>query len=123
MKRLVIILIASLLLLGTVACSAKNEPEALPDPIRVYAYRDSENIMLPSVTLYEDNTFTFSFSTVSSYIGIGTYTVEDDVLTLNTDDGNYTYTFIMKDDTLIFDAERSSKTLWYSGLKDGAVLY
>ena len=123
MKRLVRILIASLLLLGTVACSAKNEPEALPDPIRVYAYRDSENIMLPSVTLYEDNTFTFSFSTVSSYIGIGTYTVEDDVLTLNTDDGNYTYTFIMKDDTLIFDAERSSKTLWYSGLKDGAVLY
>ena len=123
MKRVLPILLALLFLLGATACQSKNDAEPLPAPIRVYAYRDAENIMPPSVTLYEDNTFTFSFSTFSSYIGIGTYTVADDVLTLNTDDGNYTYTFIMKDDTLIFDAERSSKTLWYSGLKDGAVLY
>ena len=123
MKRVLPILLALLFLLGATACAGKPDAEPFYDPVRVYAYRDSENIMLPSVTLYEDNTFTFSFSAISSYIGIGTYTVEDDVLTLNTDDGNYTYTFIMKDDTLIFDAERSSKTLWYSGLKDGAVLY
>ena len=123
MKRILPILLTLLCLLGTSACRSKPAAEPFTAPVRSYSYRDSEEIMPACVSLYEDNTFTFAFSTLSSYIGRGTYTVEDDVLTLYTYDGDFTYTFIMKDDTLIFDAERSSKTLWYSDLKDGAVLY
>ncbi len=78
--------------------------------------------LLPSVTLYENNTFTFFFSLISSYIGHGTFTMTDDRLVLETDAGDgFVYAFTVQDDTLIFDEGASNGFLWYSGITDGTV--
>ena len=78
--------------------------------------------LLPSVTLYEDETFMFFFSLISSYIGHGTYTMTDDRLVLETDAGDgFVYAFTVQEDTLIFDEDASTGFLWYSGITDGTV--
>ena len=62
-----------------------------------------------------------SFSMLSSYAGIGEYTIQDDTLTLKTDDGLYTFIFRMVGDTLVYDQEASGGvSIWE--LKDGVVL-
>ncbi len=89
---------------------------------RVYEFNDSEDIMKTSGIVLNDNgTFSLTFSPISSYLGYGTYKIEDNRLILNTDDGNYTYVFDMVDDTLVFDADASSEQLWFSNITDGSV--
>lgn len=92
-----------------------------PEPVRVYRFEGGE-FAGTSLTLGEDGTFWFVFSLISSYIGHGSYTVQDDRLALKTDDGQFTYVFDMVDDTLVFDAEASSDVVWFSGLVDGSVM-
>lgn len=75
-----------------------------------------------NISLYDSGEFTFSFSVMSSYLGYGTYEIENDRLTLHTDDGEFTYVFDMVGDTLVFDADASSEQIWFSGIYDGAVL-
>lgn len=91
---------------------------------RVYAYRESDSVVKPSISLFEGNRFQFTFSAVSSYLGVGTYTIYDDILVLNTDDGKYRYTFRIDGeniDRLIFDAEASSENIHFGDFEDGAV--
>ncbi|MBP7175800.1 MAG: hypothetical protein KBA53_06235 [Thermoclostridium sp.] len=89
---------------------------------REYRFDDSEDIMKTAgVILNEDGTFTFHFSPLSSYLGYGTYRFYNNRLTLNTDDGYYTYVFDMVEDTLVFDADASSERVWMSGITDGSV--
>ncbi len=76
----------------------------------------------PSLVLYDTGEFSFTFSLISSYWGYGHYTVEDDVLLLRTDDGNFHYQFRMEEGRLIFQADRSSEMVWFSGLHQGSVL-
>ena len=94
-----------------------NEDKA----VRVYMFRDSEKLMKPTFTLYENGTFQITFSVESSYVGIGTYTLVDGRLTLKTDDGNYIYCFDAVDNTYVFDAEASSDMVWFSDMTDGCV--
>lgn len=91
--------------------------------LAAYTYKDSKGAMAPSVTLYEDGEFTFFFSAYSSYIGYGIYKMDEDTLTLRTDDGRFLYTFVIVEDTLVFDGENSSEALWYSNITDGSVFY
>ena len=51
---------------------------------RVYSYRESDSVVKPSISLFEGNRFQFTFSAVSSYLGVGTYAIYDDILVLNT---------------------------------------
>ncbi len=89
---------------------------------RIYRFNDSEDfIKTAEVVLNKDETFTFNFSPISSYLGHGTYKIDGNRLTLNTDDGYYTYVFDMVDDTLVFDADASSEQVWFSGITDGSV--
>ena len=74
------------------------------------------------VVLNKDETFTFNFSPISSYLGYGTYKIDGSRLTLNTNDGYYTYVFDMVANTLIFDADASSEQVWFYGITDGSVL-
>ncbi len=98
----------------------EEEPES--EPIRVYMFLDSYNEPFnPNFALYEDGTFVFNFSPLSSYYCTGTYRYEGDKLILDTRDGLYTYTFTQKDDTMVFDAKNSSEKLWNSDIKDGSV--
>ncbi len=90
--------------------------------IETYVFTDSpEPYGGAGLSLYDDGTFTFTFSVISSYFGYGTYETDGGRLTLNTSDGKFTYVFDMVDDTLVFDTEVSSEQTWFSGMYDGAV--
>lgn len=91
-------------------------------PTHSYTFRDTEEPIQPTVSLFDDGTFSFTFSVISSYWGRGSYELENDRLTLRTDDGMYVYVFDVTDDAILFDAGDSSQQLWFSGLYDGAVL-
>ncbi len=88
---------------------------------KTYSFWDGEDILhTASVSLHDDGTFQFEFSPLSSYIGFGSYRQEGDRLILETQDGKFTYVFTIEQDCLIFDGERSSDMVWFSGLTDGA---
>ncbi len=75
----------------------------------IYKYFESIDPIKPSLLLYDNpKTFTFSWSGFSSYIAVGKYELDENTLTLKTDDGMYTYVFDVVDDTYVFDASRSS---------------
>lgn len=109
-----------------------NRGTANAQLVRAYVFRDSQQPIKPSIALYDNGLFTFNFSAVSSYIGMGKYIIEGNTLTLNTDDGNFTYVFDMvekeegdpKNSTvegekkLEFDAKKSSEQLWFSDMHD-----
>lgn len=90
--------------------------------IKTYSFRESEDVIKPTLTLFEGNEFSFTFSGISSYLGFGTYHISDNSLTLRTSDGRYRYVFEIRGEELIFKAGDSSKELHYSGLYDGAVM-
>lgn len=75
---------------------------------KMYGYFDSVDPIKPSVILFEDGTFQFRYSGFSSYIPMGKYVSEDGTLTLNTDDGKYTYIFENNDGDIVFVESESS---------------
>ena len=90
-------------------------------PLRTFFAGDTDEPMGSRLTLFESGKFSFMFSLLSSYIGHGTYTVENDRLTLNTDDGKYRLVFEIAGETLIFDAKASTPQSFGTSLKDGMV--
>ena len=91
---------------------------------RIYVCEESDDVFKPIITLLGDNKCSFTFSALSSYLGIGTYTIEDDFFVLNTDDGLYTYTFKIEGedmDRLIFVADKSSDYIHQGQFEDGSV--
>lgn len=91
--------------------------------LKVYTCADSKNPIPPHLELLEDNRFLFTFSSLSSYLGYGTYQINGDTLVLSTDDGKYQYAFQIHKNTLIFDAEHSSEEIWFGDFGDGAVFH
>jgi hypothetical protein len=87
----------------------------------LYVMADSQAVIKPSFTLYANGKFTFSFSALSSYFGIGDYILENGRLLLLTEDGRYEYRFQEVDGNMVFDAEGSSDMLWFSDMKDGSI--
>ena len=74
-----------------------------------YVYTDSVAPEEPYFVLcYDDNTFSFRSSILSSYYAHGKFTIEDDILTCKTDDGLYTYVFKQVSEGYVFDASKSS---------------
>lgn len=60
----------------------------------IYVSRNEKQWDYATVTLNpDDGSFTFIQSPISSYLGYGKYSVEDNYLVLRTDDGTYTYKF------------------------------
>lgn len=83
--------------------------------------KDAYDTMYPSIWLREDGTFTMNYSAVSSYVGGGTYTLENGQLVLNTSDGKYTYRFDVVGDKLVYREEGSSTMDWWADLFDGCI--
>lgn len=67
-------------------------------------------VISPSLSLNKLNqTFSFSYDFLSSYLAYGKYEIKDNVLIATTDDNQHTYQFKIKDDkTLLFQQEGSS---------------
>ena len=113
MKKIILIA-AAILLCAAALCSCHD--------IKIYGtytFRDGD--AWSEVTLHEDGSFEFMFSPISSYLGIGEFTVQNDTLTLKTSDGQYHYVFRITDNGIVFDADASSDTLWFGEFADGAL--
>lgn len=117
MKRLAVVMLSFFCLLLS-ACGESEMQE--PTAIFVMEHEEAE-LMPPSFMLFEDGTFSFFFSPLSSYYGHGTYRETEKVLRLNTDDGDFHYTFRKTNEGLIFDGENSSDMVWFSDITDGSV--
>ena len=107
--------LAALLLLSLLLLSSCRDKQL----DRTYIFGDGVNGA--EVTLHEDGSFTFVFSPLSSYRGIGKYTFSGDRLTLETSDGKYRYVFRLTERGIEFDASASSDSLWLGEFSDGSV--
>lgn len=88
----------------------EKEMELCGTYITKYDSIDGLNNIGPSLYLAQNNQFVFTYNILSSYLGVGTYTMEDQIVTANTDDGKYTYVFhILEDGSLLFDVDKSAE--------------
>ncbi|MGL4344666.1 MAG: hypothetical protein ACRCTE_05685 [Cellulosilyticaceae bacterium] len=101
-----------------VGCSNRQDVTL---PYGTYTLEASQDIVKPTIELREDGGFIFVFSSLSSYIGYGTYEIEENQLKLETDDQKYTYLFDIVDETLAFDANSSSEITDLATIFDGAI--
>lgn len=120
MKKPIFALIIISMTLILAACSKSNK-EAIDLEVRAYIMNDSEEFLKPTVTLQENNKFTFVYSALSSHIPMGTYEIDNDKLILKTDDGKEEYVFKIDNGTLIFVEKDSSKLPSYANIPDGAM--
>ena len=94
-----------------------------------YVLADAESgKTVPTLTLNrKDNSFSFTFDPLSSYLSYGTYERADGKIVCTTDDGQYKYVFKVTDEaTLVFDKKASSPVKVTDSkianeIKDGAV--
>ena len=137
MKKFFALLLTVLVpLLMFVSCDTgkPNETESEPvkavdsDEISGFYYRMNDNGFDSfSITLYDDGTYTYYETMVSSHIGHGTYTVDKNLITLTDNQiptlsgaSQYTFKFEYRDGKLFFLADRSDQFM-YVHLPDGAV--
>lgn len=90
---------------------------------KVYTY-EKEGFGGPfTISVYEDGSFSYYVGMLSSYIGMGDWSVEDGVLTLTDNTGlSYVNRFQIGEDVLFFLAEGSTGTM-YLDMEDGDRFY
>jgi len=94
------------------------EPQqAAVDTQSIYAM-EADYLMGPRFQLNTDGTFRFSANPLTSYLGVGSYTLEGGKLVMKTGDGEFTWTFRVEEDAFVFDADASSAVSWYPNLKN-----
>ena len=87
----------------------------------VYVMTGTEEIIMPSVALYDNGWFHVTFSAYSSYLGVGEYELTSDTLTLRTLDGENVYVFDVAGDSITYNEEASDAAIWSSPIVDGSV--
>ncbi len=87
----------------------------------VYYMKEFGGVSSPSVALFDDGSFTFSYDEYRNYHGHGTYDVDNGRLTLNVNGDENTYVFDVSGSSLVFDADASSDIPLDSGITDGAI--
>lgn len=123
-RKIGCIILALLLMAALCACAAnKTEPYS---PVGSYAWEYGGFGGTFTITLNADGSYTYYAGSLSSYIGMGTWTVEDNVVTMdeNEDFCGYDNTFYFQigTDTLTFIKEGSSKFM-YVTVEDGSVFH
>lgn len=109
---LVFLMITSMLLMG---CRASEVQ------MGTYELQTAEDTVRPFIRLYEKEEFLFVYSFLSSYLSVGRYEVENGKLILETSDGENTYRFRIRRDSLVFLADESSELKLTDEVEDGAV--
>jgi len=94
------------LILSLSGCNQDNK-EIVKNGIYVMVQEDTQEALLPRIIISHDE-IVFSYDLLSSYMPYGTYLLEDDLLTMNTDDNRYEYVFQIDGDKLIFLENESS---------------
>lgn len=100
-----IFLAAACVLLAAALLLRRGAADPVPGSYRL----ESGGLCVPTLSLAEDGTFTFTYDALSSYLPCGGWTLEHRVLTCVTADGKYTYQFTQNAaGNFVFDAERSA---------------
>lgn len=117
-----VVLVACVIVGALVFIFGKTSYEKASFDGRTYTFGGLGDIDNYTSVTFGDGKFTMMFSFLSSYIGFGDYSVNGDVLTLSTDDGNYAYSFHIKDggNKLVFSDDGSSEMVWGSKMRDGS---
>lgn len=108
------LLLVALFFLG--ACSL----EAKELELRSYTYKSTDGFD-STIVLEEENQFSLSLNPLSSYMPVGKYTIKDNNLILETDDGLYTFVFEIKNNCLVFNKEKSSELPPFTDFPDEAI--
>ena len=103
-KILCICIAAALLLLG--ACSDTTIRST--DLVYGIYCPESAPLTFPKLNLKDDGNFTFSYKGMGAGSEKGTYSVDDDILTLTCIEGETVFVFEIEDECIIFDAEKSA---------------
>lgn len=107
MKKTWISLIMVLIILLLTGCNSNNDTHTVENGTYILVQEAAETAFVPYVTI-SDDTISFSFDPLSSYWPLGSYSIEDDKLTMTTDDNMNTYVFQIDGDNLIFQKDESS---------------
>ena len=97
------------------------QPESVAT-IRNYRLGNTDSLLGPSFALSSDGTFTFSENPVTSYRGIGIYTLSAHELILRSADGLKTWVFTPDGNDFLYKAEDSSPIFYYPDLKNSLKL-
>jgi len=106
MKKLLI----GLLMLMTISlssCGVSSTRFNVQDGSYNLSVIDGDTPFLPCVKISE-STFTFEYDVTSSYLSVGKYEINDNRLTLRTNDEKFKYTFRIDGDSLFFIESESS---------------
>lgn len=114
MKKYMLFIILLFSMLALMACSKSNDNELNTGTYVMELEKeqsDDNEKILPTIFIdINKKEFTFSYDVLSSYFTIGTYEINDNILTATTNDDKYHYTFeIIDKNTLCFVEQESSK--------------
>ncbi len=112
-------------LLMPVKILRKTAKENVFEKSQVYYYEKTDDFtsFYPVLSLdYLNNSFTFSVSPLSSYLSIGEFEFDGNILTCKTSDNAYTYVFEKQGNNLYFNSKKSSKVNLYDTSGKGSYL-
>ena len=116
------ILLAVLVCVMLAACFLFVPKDAQLKPLPcTYTFDGDDLFSSASVSLGTDGKFMLSFSPISSYLGIGDYTVEGNRLILPLEGMNEKYVFKIRGETLVFDGKASTEVGHRGAFTDGGV--
>ena len=96
-----------MILLLLTSCNTSKDTTTLKDGTYVLEHTGEEAVLFPSVTI-TGNDISFTYDVLSSYKPYGSYTIDNNVLTMKTSDGKYKYVFKVEGDKIAFQESESS---------------
>lgn len=108
MKKIWVSLIMVLILLVFTACNFNNVTSTVKDGTYVLEQTATNAVILPSVTVSNEE-ISLRYDPLSSYLPIGSYKIEGNILTMTTNDGKCKYVFLIDRDKLIFQKDESAE--------------
>lgn len=107
MKHRYLVFLLMMISIILVGCKSEQSVETIKNGTYIMEGKEVDAVLFPSITI-SDNEFTFVYDLLSSYMPRGTYSIEDDLLMMTTDDKQYTYVFEIDGDNFIFQEDKSS---------------
>ncbi len=107
MKKVTNILVIAVVILMLTACNSNESVSTVKNGTYVFEQAGTEVLVSPSVTI-SNKEISFTYDALSSYYAVGAYTINGDLLTMSTNDGEYKYVFLIDGDSLIFRKDESS---------------